>query len=75
MTIVSSQDNCILDHCRKGSLKMLRLLLLGAIISTNVFLYVNHTQVSHITAKIYYYHCIPFNFYSIIWKHGTDLDT
>ena len=54
---------------------MLRLPLLGAIISRNVFLYVNHTQVSHITAKIYYYHCIPFNFYGIIWKHGTDLDT
>ena len=75
MTIVSSQVNCILDHCRKGSLKVLRLLLLGAIISTNVFLYINHTQVSHIRAKIYYYHYIPFNFSSILWKHGSDLNT
>ena len=44
MANVSSQDNYILDYCRKGSLKMLRLLLLGAIISINVFLYINHTK-------------------------------
>ena len=51
MTNVSSQDNCILNHCRKGSLKMLRLLLLGTIISTNVFIFINHTKF-HISEKI-----------------------
>ena len=65
MTNVSSQDNCFLDHYRKGSLKMLRLLLLSAIISTNVLLFINHTQVPHIRAKIYSYLSMPFNFYSI----------
>ena len=43
MTNASSQHNCILDHRRKVSLKMVRLFLLGAIISTNVFLYLNQT--------------------------------
>ena len=64
MTNVSSQDNCFLDHCRKGSLKMLRLLL-STIISTNVLLFINHNQVPHIRAKIYSYFSMPFNFYSI----------
>ena len=37
---------------------MLRLLLLSAIISKNVLLFINHTQVPHIRAKIYSYFSI-----------------
>ena len=75
MTNVSSQDNYFLDHCRKGSLKMLRFLLLGAIISKNVFLYINHIQGPHIRAKLYSILSVPFLFKSIVWKHGSDLET
>ena len=54
---------------------MLRFLLLGAIISTNVFLYINHTQGPHIRAKLYSTLSVPFLFKSIVWKHGSDLET
>ena len=75
MTNVSSQHNCILDHCRKGSLNMVRLLLLGAIISTNIFLYLNHTKFHISEQKSTLISLYPLNFYSIVWKHGSDLDT
>ena len=39
---------------------MLRFLLLGAIINSNVFLYINHTQGPHIRAKFYSTLSVPF---------------
>ena len=54
---------------------MLRFLPLGAIISTNVFLYINHTQGLHIRAELYSTLSVPFLFKSIVWKHSSDLET